>query len=82
MIFFSECEQKCTSHYLPVCGSDGKSYSNVCSLKVASCKTEKGLTLSHFGLCKHSNGLENGKIILFVKRKMVSIYEFLLSQFR
>ena len=59
MIIFLECAQPCTSYYLPVCGTDGKSYSNVCSLQSASCKTEKGINFSHFGYCKDSKSIED-----------------------
>jgi hypothetical protein len=40
----------CTTDYNPVCGSDGKTYSNECNLKAAKCKNPS-LTIVHPGEC-------------------------------
>jgi hypothetical protein len=37
----SGCPEVCMEIYDPVCGSDGKSYSNACELEVASCQSPK-----------------------------------------
>ncbi|XP_076277738.1 agrin-like isoform X5 [Lasioglossum baleicum] len=34
-----------------VCGSDGKTYANECSMKVASCKSQTHITVSYIGDC-------------------------------
>ena len=45
------CQQLCPLILLPVCGSDGKSYPNKCSLEVEACMTGKDLTVVSIGEC-------------------------------
>ena len=50
---FTGCPQFCTSHYLPVCGTDGKTYGNKCELKKAACKTGNNkLAVAYEGRCQ------------------------------
>nr|XP_053642977.1 uncharacterized protein LOC128696019 [Cherax quadricarinatus] len=46
----SECTFYCSSKIVPVCGSDGKSYSNSCRLRLASCK-DPSISQAHDGVC-------------------------------
>lgn len=45
------CQQACPLIMQPVCGSDGQSYPNNCSLQVEACITGKDLTVISMGEC-------------------------------
>ena len=46
-----KCPQICTADYRPVCGSDNVSYSNLCMMRVTSCKTKTLITKVKDGEC-------------------------------
>lgn len=46
-----ECPLVCPAIDAPVCGSDGETYSNECTLKFKACKELSKLTTAHIGMC-------------------------------
>lgn len=48
-----ECMQLCPAVYIPVCGSDGKTYSNYCFLSIAMCE-DPSISFLHNGPCQET----------------------------
>ncbi|XP_071039097.1 agrin-like isoform X2 [Parasteatoda tepidariorum] len=54
------CNAICSPDFRPVCGSDGKTYINECSLRVESCKSRRSLRIIFSGECSSgANPCEN-----------------------
>lgn len=49
------CPQVCPLNFMPVCGSDGKIYDNVCLMQAASCSQQKKITIASKDSCSKSS---------------------------
>jgi len=46
-----ECQQACQLNYLPLCGTDGQTYSNGCQLESSNCLRRTKVAVAHDGAC-------------------------------
>ena len=49
--FLESCQINCPKIYRPVCGSDGKVYSNYCMLRLARCESGSDIRPVSPGVC-------------------------------
>ncbi|ODN03318.1 Agrin [Orchesella cincta] len=63
-VSYEKCREKgekckiirCGNNYDPVCGTDGKTYPNWCTLQISTCR--KGIQMAHWGSCTNLTDVE------------------------
>ncbi|XP_074597901.1 agrin-like isoform X2 [Brevipalpus obovatus] len=51
------CPESCVNIHDPVCGSDGKTYTNECELRVASCRFQTSIVTQSKGTCEECSNI-------------------------
>lgn len=48
----TDCPNACPMSYIPVCGNDGKTYSNLCLLQIETCVSKRQISVAYEGECQ------------------------------
>ena len=59
MLIADECHQKCPLINAPVCGSDGNTYVNQCTLQAKACAEKAQIKVVHKGDCQDASKKDN-----------------------
>lgn len=67
------CSEFCSEDFIPVCGSDGRTYTNECYLRRQACRMIPGLRIVFRGQCDQGNvqGNTYKRGFIFSKNKFV-----------
>jgi len=46
-----ECNQACPMNFVPICGEDGQTYSNMCQMESSNCLKKSNVAVAYSGEC-------------------------------
>jgi coxsackievirus/adenovirus receptor len=64
------CPKTCYFIFDPVCGCDGKTYSNNCVLQMTACETKTYIVMKHKGNCKYREVVDGELSALALERRL------------
>lgn len=72
-----KCSEFCSDDFTPVCGSDGRTYTNECYLRRQACKTMPDLRIVFHGLCDEGRDI-NLYLLMHYYMFQLEIYNLII----
>ena len=70
LLILDECNKKCPLIHAPVCGSDGTTYDNQCTLQAKACAEKAEIHIMHEGKVKSNYVKKQNSSLLLIQGNM------------